>query len=153
MSTPIIEQIAQAIETQLATITVENGYNYDLADVVRPPRKGIEPRHGLCVLEQGPKRPADEAAVGTDEWIQPFFITLWIRSSDRSEVPVDTEVNLFGSDVEKAVKADTQWTSMAIDSWVSEGTPLESEDGAFDGIMIEFDVNFRHAFGDPYSAP
>ena len=153
MSTPIVETLARAIVTQLETLTKANGYNFDVEEVVRPLRKGVRLRDKLVTVEQGAKRPADEEAVGTDEWIQPFTITLWLLPSDFSETPVDTLVNTFGADVEKAIKADPQWSATVIDSWVVEGTPVVTEDNALNGAMIDFQVNFRHAYGDPYNAP
>ena len=39
MSFPADEQIGQAIATQLARLTAANGYDIELADVIRPTRR------------------------------------------------------------------------------------------------------------------
>jgi len=153
MALPIVEQIARALAVQLATITTANGYEHDVEAVVRPGRAAVRPQHGLLTIEQGEKTPADEAACGSEEWVQPFTLIYWLKPGDASEAPIDGLANMFGADVEKAVKADPQWASLAIDSWVSAGEAVQTADAAFDGLALTFNVLFRHALGDPYSAP
>ncbi len=151
MSTPLIETIAVAMQTALTAITTANGYNYDVTEVVRPTRAGITPKNGTCVLEQGDKRHAEDAALKTDEWIVPFYITLYIRPSDTSTVALDTLGNVWGADVEKALGINPQFATAVLDSWTSEHAFIESPDGALDGIQVEYLVNFGTAYRDPYT--
>lgn len=153
MATPVIETIAVAIQTALEEITTANDYNYDVTDVVRPTRAGITPKHGTCILEQGTKRRSDDTAHMMDEWIVPFYATLYTRPSDTATTALDTLGNQWGADIEKAVKANgAQFATGVMDSWISESAFIESDDGAMDGVQAEFLVVIEHQINDPYTA-
>ena len=40
MADPLVEEIAAAVLTALESVTTANGYNYSLANVLRPTRQG-----------------------------------------------------------------------------------------------------------------
>lgn len=156
MSYPIVEQIAQAIATKLATITTDNGYEVDVAAVIRPTAFGLSaaPAHLSIVMAQGDEDREDLDATGNPPLIamrQPFQLALVIRLSDDSSDSFDTIANAFTADVIKAMFADRQWSNLAIDTELAGLNLLKDEQVGYEGKLVQFDVIYRVAEDDPYS--
>ena len=157
MSYPVVEQIAQAIKAQLETITVANGYELDLAGVVRPKGFGLSaaPDHLWIVLAQGDEvRETDLDVVGNPNGIgvrQPFQLGRVIRLSDASEVAFDQVANIFSADVVKAMMADVKWAGLAIDTEMVGWALMKDEELGYEGKLLQFDVIYRVAENDPYT--
>lgn len=148
MSYPIIEQIAQAIATQLATVTVGNGYNVTVAEVVRPTKGGtedFEPSNMTVVLKQGDISQEDETQHQCIGWIVNFHIDCIARPSDTTTTPYDQTLNVFRSDVEKALMADSSFGITKTYSWIRPPTDID------DGIRVNLEVHFRTLETNPYS--
>ena len=157
MSYPIIEQIAQAIKTKLATIIVGDDYQVTVPEVVRPKTRGIDrvPAHGGIVMVQEESTPDDDySAVGNPPAVGrvvTFYVAVIIRISESSDQSFDQVSNLFVADITKALMADVHWGGLAIDSSVGVDQPMMAEDGSFEGTAIPFRVTYRVAENDPYT--
>jgi len=154
MSLAIVEQISAAIETRLETITTDNGYSLSVSEVVRPTRiGGVSPKDKQIVLRQGNWKPPgeQESASNSTTKVQIYYVTCWVRSSDKATTAVDTEINQLAADVEKALMSDDTFGGLAIMSDLTGGIALESDDGQCEGITLLLEVQYRCRWGDPYT--
>jgi len=156
---PVVERIAQAIKTRLGTVTTANGYQVQLAEVVRPLRRGeYIPRDKLCVLEQEDPFDAPDAeyihgATPARIWVQPFVVTLFVQPDETDTTPVDTRVNLIRSEVERCLmSADLTWGNLAYEhTHLAGASYFDSSDGSFSGVQITLEVTYRVPENDPYT--
>lgn len=155
MPYPIVEEIAQAIKTQLETVTEDNGYQQDVT-VVRPTRLGgFVPSHLQIVLTQDdPTLLGDvEGANSMKEWRQPFVANCLVRTSDANTEPVDTTINTLRADVEKALmSSESWWNGLATDCRVLAPEQIVTADGEYEGVAIRFELDYRTDRDDPYTA-
>ena len=150
MTEPLIERIALNLATTLATVTTANGYHQDVADVIRPTRladDGLVDRRVL--LGQGEPSEAEDSSEAFKTWLQPFPAVLYVRPSEKDSTPVDTLVNRFRTDVEKAVMVDQTRGGLALDTLVRAYENVLSEDGALGGVVVHVEVLYRHRVEDP----
>ena len=156
MADPIIEQIAQAIRTQLLTISVDNGYETDVTDVVRPTRIGrfVDPKHLQIAMIQEDPEPYDDLSYPGNPpgraWQQRYLLDCIVLSSDRETTPIAETINKFSADVIKALFADPQWATLALDTIV-EAPRMLAEPGGPDGITIPLVIRYRVLENDPYT--
>ena len=157
MSLPIVEQIADKINTRLKDVTIANGYNYDAAEVVRPKREGIRnPKHlGIYLTQDDPISEGDhQGNPPVTGWEQPFGIWCFIRPDDEDTVPIDTINNQFAADVMKALAAPAnwhRWDNLAANSRM-EMEQLVDPEGVIDGMLVRLTVHYRTSETDPYTA-
>lgn len=158
MAEPVIENIAQSIETQLGTIKAANGYATTVSGVVRPKRRAdrIMVENNI-VLDQGERTRPDSGADNRATWIVPFLIHLVVRPGDDATDPIDKLINRFVADIEKAfpeINGPDWYVDGMIQHTLSGPAPLpDSEDfeGAEGATMI-LEVMYRHSLTDPYTA-
>ncbi len=160
---PLVERIARAILAQLATITVENGYAFDLGEIVRPKRTGTNftPKDlGCCVLQNKPA--FVDGTVGNPpavEWTVPFQLDLVKAISDASEKPADYWLNLLMSEVNRAMMADPQWMVNAAGELDAAGEALAistrladvqypAPSAGIEGVTLVYEVQYRVAEND-----
>jgi hypothetical protein len=111
---PLVERIALAIMARLATVTLTNGYAFDLSEIVRPKRCGVAwtPKSlGVRLLQANPG--LSEGTVGNPpaiEITQPFQLDLIVAVSETSSTPAEAWLNLMASEVNRAMMSDPQWT-------------------------------------------
>ena len=155
---PIVEQIADAIAAQLATITVANGYRITVAGVVRPTRMGhvVDPiADKTIVLSQGGATRAkalDHAGNPAGlAWTQDFQADCYRRSSDTATTPVDQLFNIFAAECQKAIMADPQWGGLALLTDLTDVTIFEDITGGMGGVIVGFAVTYRVKETDPYA--
>lgn len=158
MATPIVEQIALAIKAKLLTVTTANGYNVTVSEVLRPTRTGVEASpqsYGIVLLQEDPTQDDElsyDSNVSVIGWNQPFSVTLAIWVSEKSETPIDSLLNTFVADVTKALMDDPQWNDLACYSNVTDYSNGKAEDGSWEGVQITYEVKYRVAEDDPYTA-
>lgn len=158
MPTPIVEQVGSALVTLVQGITAANGYSYPVAEVVRPSRKGFDPRHLLAVVMQ------EEPESAVDENGNPPILTLdytwrvdvFIIPSDDDETSLDTYCNTLWADVVKRVSSgfsDATAGSIGMLAYNWRVLPPErflEEDGFF-GVAARFQSIVRVSETDPYT--
>lgn len=154
MATAIRESIALAIATQLATITVANGYEVTVVDVVRPTRMSdFSPRNLRLLLLQGQRQRDQEIdyqgnppAIG---WRQRFEVVAFVLLSDSSATAFEATLNQVISDIEKAVMADPTWGGLAVNTTLEGEDPIDL-DGPASGSIVSFTVQYRVSETSPY---
>lgn len=163
MATPIIEQIAALVKTQLETITTANGYELDVLKVIRPPRAMDISDYSLdnnvaYVQQAEPSLGESDEMAGNPpikEWVQPFVIDWIIRVSEKDETPVDQLLNTARSDIEKAMAAglepDTDLDDLVTNWSIREPQFAQYEDG-FELVRVTIDITYRVSETDPYTS-
>lgn len=168
-SLPIVERIVRQVQRKLKSITIGNGWNVDVIDVVRPRRMSdfddIPPRDRLIVLVQDdPQREEEhDASNNLIGWYLPLDIVLYVIPSENHEYPIETLINIFRADVEKALMDDPHWTEteedlesqsssvqLAINTRFDDPIHFSREDGAFAGIIVRPIISYRTPEDDPY---
>jgi hypothetical protein len=155
---PIKEQITQAVVAQLKTISIANGYTFDIVadDVVRPRRTGelfVPKDMGISVL-QVDDAPSPENDLTGNPPIVGRTLTiqcdLVIRLSEKSELPMDQVLNQFEADVIVAVFDDVQWAGLAIDSRLGLSQYPDGKNGV-EGVTVFIEIDYRVPENDPYT--
>ncbi len=156
MATSIVERIAQAVATQLATITAANGYDNTVSDVIRPRRTGENYKpldKNVVLMQQDAERDTENVAAGYPAgyaWKQSFTVDGIVRQSESSTLPMDQVLNSFVADIQKAIMEDVHWGGLAMDTELTSVEYPEPAQG-FEGATIWFDVTLRVKENDPYT--
>jgi hypothetical protein len=161
----VIERIAVEIVRRLEAITVDGGYSFNVAGVVRPDRLGreVNPKDRLIVVYQGESqyneaqsRPGNPPAIAYDTT---FSIVCFSRESDRLNTEVASSTNEILAAARKAIVTEATspsvWYTMAsnaiICNWGSV-SPFSAGDTAHAGGIIPLIVTHRESENDPYVA-
>jgi len=156
MSEPVLELIAQAVETQAQTITVANGYLTDVGDAIRRHRRGDREQLGEQILvSQGERRKPETEVDGKTCWVQPFHLDLVLRPGEDEETIVDTLVNRFVADVEKCfpeVSSPSWWAAGITAHRVIGPVALADSLAGCEGARMTIEIDYRTAYGNPYTA-
>ncbi len=168
MADPIVEQIAQELESRLRNVTTANGFNQNLI-VTRPARYGvIGVKDNLAIIRQsGPVPNADLSNNGiipgnppAQEWVQVFTVTLLSRQSERDSTPAETYVNQMWADAKQAITRFDETDQATWDSFgglareaeiTDSGIGIWEDDVATAAIEINVTVKYRTSLHDPYT--
>ena len=156
MAYPIVEQVAQAIKTQLETITVANGYENAVNDVVRPRRtaENLRPKNlDIVMLQDDMVRDEENDIAGNPAgigWLVPFSFDCVIRQPESSTLPMDQVINSFVADVQKALMEIPTWGDLATDTRLGM-VEFASPESGFEGATVWIDVLIRVKETDPFS--
>lgn len=156
MAYPIVEQVAQAIVTQLETITTANGYENNVNNVTRPRRTGENTRPqnlDIVLIEEDWDRNEDDDIVGAPSgigWRVPFALDCVVRQAESSSLPMDQVINAFVADVQKALMADVTWGGLATDTELG-AVEFASPEMGFEGATVWVEVLIRVEITDPFS--
>ena len=170
MPEPIVEQIAEAIEARLLTITTANGYQVSVAGVLRPTQLGIDAvtaRHLMVAMAQLDARLDDLKAHPLDatpdgrplvHWIQPWSIACFIQTSENATDAADTLLNRLRCSVEKALMVDIGWgptptTPLAYETNIVGVDLFRITAGGFVGASVIVEVSYFTIETDPYTQP
>ena len=173
MPEPIVEQIAAAVETRLLTVTIANGYQVDIAGVLRPTQLGLDsiaPRPLLAMMLQidpylddsknHPKGLGPDIGPPLIHWVQPWAIALFVQTSERATppLPADTLINRFRASVEKALMVDPGWgatptTALAYRTDLVPPIYFPETEGGFVGCSVILEAGYRTLETDPYTQP
>lgn len=160
MTDPVVEQLAQALETRLKNVTTDAGANYT-AKILRP-RRTYSAEHMLISIEQGPPVIDPELSVEGNPhrvaWVQPFHITVFVKPPDEDVEPIDAMLNRLCADAMKAVctsgsSADwAQWGGLAVTSNWGEPVDQSPGDGAYYATTLPLNITYRVSHIDPFTA-
>ena len=157
MATAISEQIAQKLHTRLQSITVANGYENTVSEVVRGTRfGGFRPQHLQLIMNQGTLTRNDELShpgnPPATAYEMPFEIVGLLMPSESSTDKIDLLRNQFAADTIKAISTpQSSWhnfDSLAILSVISDIQDITQEESS--GFRLTLTVTFRITENDPY---
>jgi hypothetical protein len=150
---PIIESITANIASELAEITVANGFNYTLS-VIRPKDSelGKETWGDLTVLVVQGKEELLSDGAGLRQMNQVYAITAFLSDGDNGTDPIDTKKNRVAADLKKKLMevpkrghANVTWTN------IGDITPFRPGNAGIGGISIEVGVKYQTQSGNPYA--
>jgi hypothetical protein len=151
MSKPVIESIAENIETCINEITVANGFSQNLI-AIRPRRldfDGILLSDGKVTIWQGDHEAAAEPANMCSEWVVQFAVTALVIDSDEETDSIDIRLNTVASDIIKKLAEDVTRGGFAIDTLFPSIAKIDTEENT--GITVIAAVHYRTALNDPYT--
>ncbi len=162
---PIAEQIARIIATAVSTITVDNGYQYDLAeqkDGTRCDRvktvggydRTPPGQYAAQLIAAPPARNPEGDQEGSPprlRWRQEFRVDLLYRPPDNATTPIETVLTQLWADCVKAVMADPQMDGLAETTDVSEPSFEAAVDSNEIYATAVFAVDYLTREDDPYS--
>jgi hypothetical protein len=162
MTLPVPELIALEIVDRLSMIAVDNGYAFDIAEVVRPSRRGDNWKHGhlgVCVQQGEATRVPELDCPGHPPALcyeVLFELKCTVKDSDHNEDPHATNENEMAAEVVRAitVRDGNQWYTMddnAVDCILGSMTPFESSEGEFNGVSIPLGIRYRVSENNPYA--
>lgn len=156
---PIPELIAIEIESRLNTILKENGYAFDVSEVVRPSRRGenwLHKHFGIGILQSAAERnpeldcPGNPPAIAYD---LAFELQCVCRDSANSVAAHATSENEIAAAAQKAIASPNQWHTMGgycSNSEFGSLTPFSSPEGEMDGVMLPLVVTYRVSETNPF---
>ena len=156
MANPLVELIAQNIETAVNEITAANGYNQDLT-AVRPKRWDPfgdgGPDNGIVYIVQTDEEPMSDpdGPVGRKEWIQTFVLIAVVLDSDSATESIDTRINRVRADIQKKLMVDPTRGARAIDTYMGPSSIVNDGQG-MSGVEVEMMVHYRVSYEDPYTS-
>lgn len=150
MAEPIVEQICSNVLSTLQGITVANGYQYDLI-VEREARRGNQPRHLLVVLHQLDPQEVEDEVTLKHGWIQPFMLDVFISIPESDSTAPDLVLNRITADIHKALMVDRYRGGLALETMIRGWQAFATLEGDLEGREVRFDVQYRHAYTNPYT--
>jgi len=155
----IKEQITAAVATALAGISVANGYQIDVGEIIRPRRTGenyAPASYGIAVIQD-----AAERATANDTmrdtlasnppiigWKLKIACDCVLRLSESSTVPMDKALNQFEADVQKCLMAEQTFGGLVALTELGE-TEYYAGNGV-EGVAVTVYLTYYVSEDDPY---
>jgi hypothetical protein len=146
---PVVELIAVNVYETLASVTVANGYNYNL-DVERDKATPPTPKHLKCIVYQGDPTEVDGTAHAHKGWMQPFIVVVFIRPLKDDDTSLDTYCNIAFADMQKAIMVDAHRGGLAHDTYVRPPVGFADLDNEDQGFVFVCDVLYRTLIDNPF---
>ena len=164
MTTTVIESIAVELIRRLNRITIDNAYTFDVADVVRPDRTGVEvnPADGLIVVIQADSVRNEELSLPGNPpavaYNTIFEVHCFVRLSDRADNDYQEIQSDRGAQIIKAITneaTDTgRWFSFAekaINTELGDIKNFSTSEGNHNGVTVAMTVTYRVDENNPYN--
>lgn len=148
---PVCERITRNVIETLQNVSVQNGYTVDLS-VQRARPQGNPPAHLLAVVCEGDdeEQGDDEADIGSAAWIRPYEVVVYVFASAlASEDLYGQIINCIRSDIHKALRVDVTRGGWALNTMIRGAMEFSTATDAA-GILVMFDVLYRHDLDNPY---
>lgn len=154
--TAIAELILETIVTRLEEITTANGYEFDVAEVVRPDRTGevTKYKHLGLFVEQGPRLrvPAMDVASSTPKIAYQMNVQIKCNARPSDTSARSTWENKMYDAVVKAVTDASNWQTMggnAVYSEIGDCESFEPDEGEMVGCTVHVLVYYRVQESNP----
>jgi len=159
MATAIPELIAVVLQTRLQQITVANGYETNVSEVVRPTRSDkAQPKDNQIFLTTAEDSRAEEYDCQGNPpafaYRQLYEINAVIRSSDKSTTPSSKSQSTLRSDILKAIVQGSAWWQMGGNAIQTEFGTIDmynAADGSDAGVKVSISVIYRCDSTNPYN--
>lgn len=143
----ILELIAQNVQTTIAGVTTDNGYDYSLT--VERAKKKAEPKHLKAIIYQSGKTNTDPDANTADEKEVEFtVVTFVLPINDNDEYDVIN--NHLADAIEAELLTDVTRGGYAYETTIQDVTIVPAEKGEWGGFNLTFTVKYRYPFGQPF---
>lgn len=158
MADPLIEDIEEELETILAGVTVDNGYQFDITALRPTFRNKYDPADSLAVLQwdnaepnEGISAPGNPAIKG---WTGVWTVDLIVAADESSTTPYFKRIHQMRADVEKAIAvglAEGSALNALIETWEIQGAQTFTLNSGASGVRVAIALGFRHSENDPYA--
>lgn len=149
---PIAELVTRnVIETLTGVSSLGVGENNVPLTVERLKTAGKN-LHGdmVCIVGFDDDQEDDSAPDNYTGWIRPYWALVYLYEPDDSAIPYDQRVDIVRADISKAIMVDVARGDYAENTFLR--APLKFSDANdASGIIINFDVHYRHIDTDPYT--
>ena len=148
MADSIREQILKQIVTTLEGVTVANGYDFDMKDVIRIPTVPQE----LLAFPTAQVIDETEEVLDTPSHFSTRLLagTIVVWSWDHRDI--SEAVNSILANTDKALMVDRTRGGLAISTETPSNRVVMADSVApFGGVIIEFRVQYRFFSGDPFT--
>lgn len=159
-TTPIPELIALEIVDRLQNITTDNGFNFDVSEVIRPTRRGENWTYqhlGIGVVQGESTRVAELDLPGNPPaiaWQVQFRVQCIVRDDKNETAAHATNENEMAAAAVQAIVDDgTTWYRMndnAIDTQFGNVTPFVTDDAELNGASVPVLVTYRVSETNPF---
>jgi hypothetical protein len=156
---PIPELIAEEIVARLNEITKENGYEFDVSEVVRPSRRGENWRrlhNGIGVIQGSPERMPDLDCPGNPPAIAyaiTFDLVCICRDSENSIDAHTTATNYMVAAMQRAIaNTGDRWYTLgdfAFDCDFGTPEPVDTDDAEFNSVRVPLVIYYRVSENNP----
>lgn len=145
----IRQQIIDAIDSRLKTITMQNGYNSDIGNNVFYWRAENYGKEELPLMEY-----RDIAcATRRKGLLEENTITVEVEVATAAGTTTAREIKSMIADTRKAIQIDTTWGKLAANTrCTGDEIAIEQKEKIIGGAKITFEIDFRTPVGDPYTA-
>ena len=161
----VIERIAIEIVERLERIRVENGYAFNVTEVIRNDRLGSvsAPRNHTIYVVQGDSlrspevdKPGNPPAIAYET---SFDFKCFVKESDSLRTETASTVNEMAAAVRKAIvtpeTSPSTWYTMGgeaiLCNW-GDNSPFPAQDGSNAGVVVSLLVLHRESETDPYES-
>lgn len=165
MPTTVIESIAVELVRRLGEITIDNGYTFDVGDVVRPDRIGNEVNPadgGIVVIQADSVRAPDLDYPGNPPAVAYstiFEVHCFVRLSDRSENDYQEIQSDRGAQIIKAITSEAtdpgMWYTFEDSAVIAELGDVKNfsiSEGNHNGVTVAMTITHRQDENNPYNA-
>ena len=149
MADSIREKIVADLITTLKSIRTDNGYQFKFSEIYRLPRSGFNVRgYPAClVVEVGEDKTDGVPMAYTTCTLHMQFICWNRKTNNASEESIKVLAN-----VEKALKVDITRGGNAYDTNITTNEMILAEELLPNGgVIVNFDVLYRHNIADPFT--
>lgn len=144
---PALEIIAEDIDSTLAGITETNGYDYTLS--VERAKKKNEIEHLKAVIHQTAATNTTPDGQVSDERSATFVVVAYVLPENDND-DYDTINRYLAAAIELELLKDHTRGNNAIDTIIGDVVNMPGDDGEFGGFSLQFTVNYRYQFGQPF---
>jgi len=149
---PISEQLDNAVENAIKTVSVANGCAYTLI-VQRPLRPEPTPVDLLAVVyvDDDALQGEEDTPLGYATWRRPYVVLCYGVGSETNNTPYQKKLNIIRADVERAVMADVTQGGLAQNTFVQQPAILQSANEP-PAVAVCFQIEYRTRYENPYAA-
>lgn len=153
MSKAVREKILENLETTLALIKTEEGYENDVLSVQRWKQSGNSTKDVPCIIINAGSEPRIQNPNPLVTCILKVYLDLWIRHDEDAAESTDTYINSLILDIENVLMVDYTRGGYAQNTEIVNLDPFRGVEGnPHAGVTIEVDIKYRHEQGDPTQA-
>lgn len=152
---PVVERIAQKILARLNSHAQQAAgcHNDFVARRMKltgnvPKADQVAPGKVFAIIGQPPAVPLEHDNY-FQNWLQPFWIYLYVNPDESNTEDFDTRINLAKADCERVLcnSEVIQWDGLAHNTTIGDSQPFEY--GRAYGMRVEINVQFSHVFYNP----
>jgi hypothetical protein len=152
---PVVQAVTANIVATLQEVQRAHGFETDfdvrLATFDPEPSSTLDPEHSAeCLMEITGMDPMDDQAMGRAEFSLMFEVTLLVRRSTSSTMPLHDRMLVAAADAERALMSDVSRGGNALNTTLSGANVIADIDDGYYGAVLQFRSHVRTLIDEPY---